>query len=52
MDYWSDFYVESIGKITNRYVYDRSDWENNIYKQNNQMKFLVELYYNSKGNLV
>jgi len=48
MDYWEDFYSESIDKITNKYVYDKSDWENDIYKQNNQMKFLVELYYNSK----
>ena len=48
MDYWEDFYSESIGKITNRYVYDRGDWEDDIYKQNNQMKFLVEVYYNSK----
>ena len=52
MDYWEDFYSESIGKITNRYVYDRGDWEDDIYKEINQMKFLVELYYNSKGNLV
>jgi hypothetical protein len=48
MDYWVDFYSESIDKITSKYVYDKSDWEDNIYKQNNQMKFLVEVYYNSK----
>ena len=48
MDYWPDFYSESIDKITNKYVYEKSNWEDDIYKQNNQMKFLVELYYNSK----
>jgi hypothetical protein len=51
MDYWEDFYSESIDKITNKYVYDKSDWEDDIYKQNNQMKFLVELYYNSKDKI-
>ena len=48
MNYWEDFYSESIDKITNKYVYEESNWKDDIYKQNNQMKFLVELYYNSK----
>ena len=37
-----------VTKITNKYVYTNSDWEKDIYKKNNQMKFLIELYYNSK----
>ena len=51
MDYWEDFYSESIDKITNKYVYEESNWKDDIYKQNNQMKFLVELYYNSKDKI-
>ena len=48
MNYWEDFYSKSVDKITNKYVYTNSDWEKDIYKKNNQMKFLIELYYNSK----
>jgi len=52
MDYWGDFYSESIDKITNKYIYEKKDWGSDIYKQNNQMKFLVELYYNSKVEIL
>ena len=52
MDYWEDFYSESMDEIINKYVYEESNWNDNIYKQNNQMKFLVELYYNSKEQLL
>ena len=45
MDYWEDFYSESIDKIINKYVYDKSDWEDN------QMKFLIELFFNSKRKI-
>jgi hypothetical protein len=45
MDYWEDFYSESIDKIINKYVYDKSDWEDN------QMKFLIELFFNSKRKM-
>jgi len=52
MDYWGNFYDEFIDKITNKFIYDINDFEKDIYKKNNQMKFLVELYYNSKEQLL